>query len=389
VGSFRGTRARLALPVVLAALAPGCREGPTGAAPSITIDQVPPADAGGTLRLSGIAGRAVGARPGQRVVLYARSGDWYVQPFADAPFTAIGPDSTWTSRTHLGTEYGALLVEPDFEAPAIVASLPGRGGRVAATRVVAGTPPFWRRRSFLVLVLGAAVAAGLALHVGRVRMLTRQLHLRAGERLAERTRIAQTLYDTLLQSLLGASLQLHTAVDGLPEDSPHRARFAAALATMGAAAQEGRRVLHALRGADADAETLEGALSRLGREAAGEERELNVSVVGPARPLHPIVREEVYGVCRDAVASAFRHARASTVDVELHYASRSFRVVVRDDGSGIGPDPASGGGLAAMRARAEAIGARLRVRSRSGGGTEVDLSIPRGVAYTAGAPAGD
>jgi signal transduction histidine kinase len=389
VGNLRGTCAGLALSAVLAAVAPACRGGPTGAAPSITIDQVPPADPGGTQRLSDITGRAVGARPGQRVVLYARSGDWYVQPFADAPFTAIGPDATWTSRTHLGTEYAALLVEPDFEPPAIVASLPGRGGRVAATRVVAGTPPFWRRRSFLVLVLAAAVAAGLALHVGRVRTLSRQLHLRAEERIAERTRIAQSLYDTLLQSLLGASLQLHGAVEDLPDDSPHRARFAAALATMGAAAQEGRRVLHALGGADADAETLEGALSCLGREAAGEEQAVNVSVVGSARPLHPIVREEVYGVCRDAVASAFRHARASTVDVELHYAWRSFRVVVRDDGPGIGAHPASGGDLGAMRTRAEAIGARLRVRRRSGGGREVDLSVPHAVAYTAGAAAGD
>jgi signal transduction histidine kinase len=71
-----------------------------------------------------------------------------------------------------------------------------------------------------------------------------------------------------------------------------------------------------------------------------------------------------------------------------------LRLVVRDDGCGIGSDePDAGGaagmGLCSMRARAASIGARLRVRKRPGGGTEVDLSVPSAVAYTAGSPAGE
>ncbi len=55
----------------------------------------------------------------------------------------------------------------------------------------------------------------------------RQLNVRFEERLAERTRIAQELHDTLLQGFLSASMQLHVAVDRLPADSPPNPRLAA------------------------------------------------------------------------------------------------------------------------------------------------------------------
>ena len=42
------------------------------------------------------------------------------------------------------------------------------------------------------------------------------------ERLAERTRIAQELHDTLLQGFLSSSMQVHVAADRLPEDSPSK-----------------------------------------------------------------------------------------------------------------------------------------------------------------------
>ncbi len=46
-----------------------------------------------------------------------------------------------------------------------------------------------------------------------------QLNLRFEERLAERTRIAQELHDTLLQGIAGASMYLHMAADSLPAGS--------------------------------------------------------------------------------------------------------------------------------------------------------------------------
>jgi signal transduction histidine kinase len=45
----------------------------------------------------------------------------------------------------------------------------------------------------------------------RLHQLTQQMNVRFEERLAERTRIAQDLHDTLLQGFLSASMQLHVA----------------------------------------------------------------------------------------------------------------------------------------------------------------------------------
>ena len=105
---------------------------------------MPAAAEGGSDRLAPIAGRVAGARPGQQIVLFAKSavGVWWVQPLTVQPFTAIDADSTWKNTIHLGTEYAALLVEPGFRPPATTESLPEPGGAVVAVATVKGTGEF-------------------------------------------------------------------------------------------------------------------------------------------------------------------------------------------------------------------------------------------------------
>jgi hypothetical protein len=112
-------------------------------APSIEFTTVPKADAGGPAELAAIAGRVTGARPGQRIVLFAKSDQgWWVQPFRSRPFTEIGSDSTWKSDIHLGQEYAALLVDADYRPPATAESLPERGGGVVAVVRAGGSGKF-------------------------------------------------------------------------------------------------------------------------------------------------------------------------------------------------------------------------------------------------------
>jgi hypothetical protein len=107
--------------------------------PSIEFTVIPPASEGGSERMATIAGRVTGQRPGQRIVLFARSGVmWWVQPFTDRPFTLIQPDSTWKSPTHLGTEYAALLVEAAYRPAATVNALPAASAVVIAEASVKG-----------------------------------------------------------------------------------------------------------------------------------------------------------------------------------------------------------------------------------------------------------
>jgi hypothetical protein len=116
----------------------GCNWWHSGKRPSIEFTRIPHADEGGPTKMEDIEGRVTGARPGQRIVLYARAGSWWVQPFSYQPFTEIGSDSTWRSSTHLGLEYAALLVEDGYRPGARIDSLPVAGGQVDVVATVKG-----------------------------------------------------------------------------------------------------------------------------------------------------------------------------------------------------------------------------------------------------------
>jgi hypothetical protein len=75
------------------------------------------------------------------IVIYARSQRWWVQPFADRPLTSIAADGSWKSTIHLGTDYAALLVRPNYHPPAVTDTLPAVGGDIVAVATSKGTPP--------------------------------------------------------------------------------------------------------------------------------------------------------------------------------------------------------------------------------------------------------
>jgi signal transduction histidine kinase len=224
-----------------------------------------------------------------------------------------------------------------------------------------------------------------------LRQLIRQLNVSFEERLAERTRIAQELHDTLLQGFLSASMQVHVAVDRLPADSPAKPRLTRALQLMRQVIEEGRNAVRGLRSTQSVSLDLEQALARIQDEMAprdqiGEQIDFRVIVDGEPRPLHPVLRDEIYRIGREALINAFRHARAKSIGVELTYSPNYLRLSVRDDGCGIEPEVVRSGrdghwGLQGMRERADSIGAQLRVFSSTAAGTEVELSVPGQVAF--------
>jgi signal transduction histidine kinase len=375
--------------LLLLLLLASCTRSVKNPPPNIEVIIVPPAHRGGGEELDVISGRVHGASNQQRIVLYARSGAWYVQPFADQPFTEIKPDNTWSNSTHLGTEYAALLVEPGYVPPPSAFPLPTPGGGIVAVTVVEGTPPFWRTWWFRTLLALAGIGVLLAIYRWRVHHLSQQLNMRFEARLSERTRIAQDLHDTLLQGLVSASMQLHVANDHLAQDSPAKPMVGRVMQLMGQVIEEGRDAVRGLRSTSGNADDLESAFSQIGQELATEEvKDYRIIVEGTSRPLHPLIRDEAYRIGREALGNAFRHAQASKIEVELEYATKHLRILVRDNGTGIDSKVLQAGrdghwGLAGMRERAESIGARLKVWSRAQAGTEVELLIPSQVAFIA------
>src|SRR5579864_737443 len=118
-----------------------CRSERPQETPSISFTKIPPAAQGGRERVDTISGRVSGARPGQQIVIYAHSGQWWVQPWPDQPFIPIKADSKWSTETHLGFEYAALLVEPDYHPLPTMDVAPTQGGSVALVTIVKGVGP--------------------------------------------------------------------------------------------------------------------------------------------------------------------------------------------------------------------------------------------------------
>ncbi|MGD0442803.1 MAG: two-component regulator propeller domain-containing protein [Edaphobacter sp.] len=251
-------------------------------------------------------------------------------------------------------------------------------------------PAYWQTWWFQVACLAGCCLTILAIYRLRIHQLTKRLNVGFQERLAERTRIAQELHDTLLQGVLSASLQLDIAEDQLPEGSPTKPLLKRVLQLMSTVTEEGRNALRGLRTTEADNQNLETAFSRLRQEFSLDHqtdfRVVRVIVDGVTHPLRPMIRDEIYRIGREALLNAFMHAHANRIEVEVEYASRHLRVSVRDDGRGIDPQVLHSGreghwGLVGIRERSKRIGANLRLRSRIGAGTEVDLTVPGTIAF--------
>jgi signal transduction histidine kinase len=89
------------------------------------------------------------------------------------------------------------------------------------------------------------------------------------------------------------------------------------------------------------------------------------------------VEVTAYYVVSESLANAGKHARASSVTVDVTDEDGVLVVQVTDDGVG-GADTEKGSGLRGLADRVEALDGRLRVWTPLGGGTRVRAEIPCG-----------
>ena len=255
-------------------------------------------------------------------------------------------------------------------------------------------PPAWYQTNWFV---AACVAAFLAMIWGiyllRVRQLAAQFNMRLEERVAERTRIARDLHDTLLQSFQGLMLRFAIVSQLLPERPVEaKEQLDGTIDRAAKAIAEGRDAVQGLRISTVETNDLARAVNSLGEELAADPANqaapaFRVTVEGEPRDLHPILRDEIYRIAAEALRNAFIHASARQVEVEIRYDNQQFRLRVRDDGKGIDSGVLSAQereghfGLPGMRERGKLIGGKLVIWSEAGAGTEVELRIPAATAY--------
>ena len=254
-------------------------------------------------------------------------------------------------------------------------------------------PPWWKTNWFRVACTAAFLAMLWGIYELRVRQLAHQFNMRLEERVAERTRVARDLHDTLLQSFQALLPRLQAAIYRLPDGAVDARKTLEAVVDQAAeAVTEGRDAVQGLRMSTVEKNDLALAIRTVGEELASAETNhsfpnFKVVVEGTSRNLHPILRDEVYRLAAEALRNAFRHAAAQNVEVEIRYDEKSFRLRVRDDGKGIGTEVLRADGreghygLHGMRERAKLVGGKLTIWSEENGGTEIELIIPASRAY--------
>jgi len=247
-------------------------------------------------------------------------------------------------------------------------------------------PAWFQTRSFAVAMGIGVLLVATALYRIRVRQIARTMKARFDERLAERTRVARDIHDTLLQTVQGSKLVVDHALKN-PGDYGQLVRVLEQLAEwLGQANEEGRAALNSLRTSTTESNDLADAFRRALDECRAQaDMDASLSVVGDGRDLHPVLRDEIYRIGYEAIRNACRHSAARAVDVMLEYAG-DLTLRIRDDGVGIDPAVLETGkdghfGLRGMRERAARIGGRFVIDTASPSGTAVTLVVPGRVAF--------
>ena len=247
-------------------------------------------------------------------------------------------------------------------------------------------PKWFQTMWFRLLCFATGLLFVWAVYGLRVRQVARAVSARFDERLAERTRMARELHDTFLQTVQGSKLVADDALENAGD--PVRTRHALRQLSewLGRATQEGRAALHSLRISTIEKNDLAAAFRRALEDCLKEtSMQAFFSVLGDAREMHPVVRDEIYRIGYEAMRNACTHSAGSRIDVELNY-GEDLSVLVRDNGVGIDPAIAKTGrkehfGLQGMRERAARIGARLTIVSTTDTGTEVSVVVPGRVVF--------
>ena len=294
-----------------------------------------------------------------------------------------GRDRDWVEVTNQREVFYTDLRPNQYRFRVVASNNDGVWNNEGATLTFTVLPAFYQTRAFLAGVTLLAAAALWGMYRFRLSRAAAQLNARFEDRLSERARIAQALHDTLLQGFISSSMQLEMIADDVGDEKV-KSRLDLVLVRMRGVIDEGRNAVQGLR---PELNDLEQALARSAEELRGsQEVEIRMVVIGQRQVLHPLIRDDIYRIGREALANALRHAKASRIVIELEYAAQHVRLNVTDNGQGFASDVAASGrpghwGIPGMRERAESLGARLRVLSGPNVGTEVDLVVPAHVAF--------
>jgi signal transduction histidine kinase len=297
-----------------------------------------------------------------------------------------GLDTAWQDAGGRREAFFTNLAPGRYRFHVIASNDDGVWNTAGASLAFAIAPAWNQTWWFFALVTLTLVATpaftAVAWQRRRARLAAERSQARFEAMLAERTRLARELHDTLLGGMAGVAMQLDTGARRLAAGDSTPA-IADLLSTLASQARyvlaETRRVVGAMRAPPEGQPLYEQLTGMAQRIFAGTEIVVHLTQTGTER-LYSATREaEIVSIAGEALANARNHSGCRTVWIICDSGPKELHVGVRDDGCGFDPSqpgPAGHWGLIGMRERAGSIGARLDVTSAPGAGTEVVLVLP-------------
>jgi ligand-binding sensor domain-containing protein/signal transduction histidine kinase len=242
-------------------------------------------------------------------------------------------------------------------------------------------PHIYQTYWFYLLVVVLLAASGWSLY----RLRIRRIRAEFSAVLAERSRMARDIHDTLAQGFVGIALQLDAVgktLNETPDTARHHLDLAQDMVTHSLA--EARRTVWDLRSRALERGDLASALAKvLNQMTAGTTVQSRLDVKGDVRRLDSSIEDDLLRIGQEAVTNALKHARPSHISIELRFNADNVNLVVQDDGCGFDPGEKSSArnghfGVIGMRERTQRRNGRLDIKSRPGAGTEISVSVPVG-----------
>ncbi len=198
--------------------------------------------------------------------------------------------------------------------------------------------------------------------------------------LAERSRLAGEIHDSLQQGLSGTLLHLETTLNHAALTPELRGQLRVMRNMLSYSREEVQHAVWNLESPLLQNSTLDQALGKLaGYINAGP------VVINLAMPTCPVslpaeVQHHLLRIAQEAITNAVKHAHARRVDVTLQVDQGAVKLTVRDDGCGFDL-PSSRQieghfGLRGLETRARSIHAELRIASTPGAGTTIQVFVP-------------
>jgi signal transduction histidine kinase len=288
-----------------------------------------------------------------------------------------GFDDAWIPVTRLRTAYYSNLPPGRyrFHVRATDAAAPKASSEAAVS--LYWKPAFHQTVWFYAIC--AAAAFGMA-WCG-LWLYARQTRSTFAMRLAERTRVAREMHDTVIQGCVGISTLLEAAARTRRFDADEAARLLDdARAQAKVTLEEARQAVWDLRHYEEGVSAVERLIDLAQKLGAEHGIHVDSAVVGEARFVDPTVDRALWLAGREALRNAVRHARAAAIHIAATYDSGRLTLEVADDGTGFDLAPTltddSHFGIEGMRERIEQAGGSFALQTGRGDGTTVRMTVP-------------